>query len=472
MRASVPHAAPDRSRSRTLTERLSSPIDTALLVYFRILFGAILLWEVYRHFRHGWIRAFYVRPTVHFTYYGFDWVRPWPGDGMSAHFAVLGVLAALLLVGLWYRISAALLFLGFTYVFLLDQAQYLNHWYLVSLMSFLMIFVPAHRALSLDAWRNPRLHAETVPVWSLWLLRAQLGIVYFYAGLAKVNADWLRGEPLRGWLSSQGDLPLLGGFVAEDWLVLLFAYGSLLFDLLVTPLLLWRRTVVPAIGAAVVFHLLNWRLFGLGIFPWFMIGATLIFLPPEWPRRWLGLRPPQSDLRAPEPAAHPRVRLAFLGCYLAMQALVPLRHYLYPGNVSWTEEGHQFAWHMMLREKQADAEFWAVDPADGRTWKIELWRYVTLRQRQKMSTNPDMILQLSHVIAEDLRRAGHGRIRVHALVRASLNGRPAQWLVDPRVDLAAERRTLRPALWIVPLGDSIHLPYPLADARRRPQSFH
>ena len=70
---------------------------------------------------------------------------------MYLHFLPIGVLAVCSALGLWNRISTLLMFLDFTYVFLLDQTLYLNHFYLMALISFLMIFVPAHRAFSVDA---------------------------------------------------------------------------------------------------------------------------------------------------------------------------------------------------------------------------------------------------------------------------------------------------------------------------------
>lgn len=158
-----------------------------------------MLWETWRYFSNGWIGAFWVEPAFHFTYYGFGWIQPWPGIGMYVHFAALAVLALLVALGLFYRMSIALFCVGFTYVFMLDQTAYQNHFYLVCLLSFLMIFVPANRVFSLDAMRRPG--GETVPAWSLWILRFQMGVVYFFGGIAKLNGDWLRGEPMTIWLS-------------------------------------------------------------------------------------------------------------------------------------------------------------------------------------------------------------------------------------------------------------------------------
>jgi len=161
----------------------------APLVVFRVCFGALLLCEVWRYFVHGWITRYWVEPTFHFTYHGFSWVRPWPDAGMYVHFVALGVLAACILLGFCYRVATVLFFLGFAYVFLLDQTHYLNHFYLIVLLAFLLVFVPADRAGSLDARLWPARRAGTAPAWTLWLLRAQIAITYVYAGLAKLTPD-------------------------------------------------------------------------------------------------------------------------------------------------------------------------------------------------------------------------------------------------------------------------------------------
>lgn len=441
-----------------LTSRLFAPVDIAALVYFRIAFGAIMLWEVLRYFAHGWIARYWIDPPVHFTYYGFDWVRPWPGVGMHLHWAALGMLAAAVTLGYRYRISAVLFFIGFTYAFLLEQARYLNHFYLICLVSFLLIFIPAHRALSLDVRRTATLRSATAPAWCLWVLRAQIAIAYFFGGVAKLNSDWLRGEPLRAWLADRTDVPLAGQWFTEEWMVQIANWGSLLFDLLVVPLLLWRPTRAAAFVLAVLFNLMNARLFSIGIFPWFMIAATALFFPPSWPRRLLarwwpgaggGTAPPESHA-VPAPRAQ-RITISLLGVYLAVQLLVPLRHHLYPGNVNWTEEGHRLSWHMKLRNKEAQLEFAVTNPATGEVWIVDPYDTLPAWQAGKMATHPDMILQFSHYLADEFRRHGHSGVEVRAHAVASLNGRRPQRLIDPSVDLAREPRSLRPASWIVPL---------------------
>ncbi|MDX1547324.1 MAG: HTTM domain-containing protein, partial [Rhodothermales bacterium] len=364
---------------------LAAPITPAPLAYFRIVFGAIMLWEVTRYLEHDWVETYYIDPEFFFTYPGFGWVQPWPDGYMAVHFLLLGILAVFIAAGLFYRVSAALFFLGFTYVFLLDQSNYLNHFYLISLISFLMIFVPAHRAVSLDVVRKPGLAAETVPAWSLWLLRFQIAVPYFFGGIAKLNGDWLRGEPMRSWLADETAFPVIGPYFVEPWAPYLFSYGGLLLDLLVVPLLLWKRTRLAGYLMALTFHLMNAHLFQIGIFPWFMIGATLLFFEPErfrpilrWQQRLGAPAPPGPPRRVPERIR--RLVPGLLAAWMAVQILVPLRHWLYPGNVSWTEEGHNFSWHMKLRDKEGDVEVIATDPTTGRMLLIDPRDFLTARQ--------------------------------------------------------------------------------------------
>src|SRR5215813_14089249 len=98
-----------------LCAALFKPVDISFLVFFRILFGGITLWEVYRYFTYGWITRYFVEPVINFTYYGFSWVKPWPGRGMYIHFFVLGLAAACVMAGFLYRITAPVFFVAFTY---------------------------------------------------------------------------------------------------------------------------------------------------------------------------------------------------------------------------------------------------------------------------------------------------------------------------------------------------------------------
>jgi vitamin K-dependent gamma-carboxylase-like protein len=442
----------------SVTDRAFEPVDAASLAVFRIAFGALMFVEILRYFTHGWIARYYITPSFHFSYFGFGWIHPWPAAGMHWHFAALGILTVLIAAGFAYETATALFCAGFTFVFLLDEARYLNHFYLICLLSFLLALVPAHRLWSLDARRRPDLRSSVVPAWALWLIRFQVAVPYFYAGVAKLNDDWLAGSPLRQWLASRSDIPIIGPFFNHETIVWFFTYASLAFDLLVVPFLLWRRTRPIAFLVAVLFHAVNSQLFNIGIFPPLMIAATTVFFDPDWPRTlWRRIRMAADRRSAAMPAAstwwsRDRWQLGWVACYVVLQLILPLRHFLYPGNVNWTEEGHRFSWHMKLRDKQGDVRFTARNGTTGSEWSVDPHAYLVDWQVEEMSTRPDMIQQLCHRIAEDAAAAGEPvQVRVSAMV--SLNDRPLQLLIDPSVDLAGEARSLWPARWIVPLED-------------------
>ena len=141
----------------------------------------------------------------------------------------------------------------------------------------------------------------------------------------------------------------------------------------------------------------------------------------------------------------------FFVAYLALQIFLPLRHFLYPGNVHWTEEGHRFAWHMKLRQKRAEAYFYATDPSTGETWQVDHREYLSTAQSERVGRWPDMSLQFAHFLADELKKQGYEQIEIRVQAQASLNGREYQYLIDPEVDLSQESRNLWPAAWILPL---------------------
>ena len=498
--------APFRALLRALdraAEAGARPVAAWSGAAFRIAFGLLGAAAVVRFAARGWIEEFYAAPEHHFAYSGFWWVRPWPEWGMHAHFALLGLAAVGVALGYRYRLSVTAFFLLFTYVELLDKTLYLNHYYLVSLLSFLMIFMPLHRAWSLDARRNPPPEGATVPAWTLWALRAQVGAVYLFAGAAKLNPDWLlNAQPLRIWLSNSADAPLIGALLGEAWAAYSMSWTGAAFDLTIVGWLLWRRSRLWAYGVLAAFHIVTWLLFPIGMFPWVMMSAALIFFPADWPLRLrsaLG-RPAGAAAPRPSPAAtrrplpegeggigdpgrmdpclrgqggesrgesgrmDPRLRgqggddgrwraraaVGALALFALAQALVPLRHWAYPGNVRWNEDGYRFSWRVLLTEKHGHARFRVRDPATGSERVVLPEEYLTPLQAERMATQPDMILAAAHIIARDYERKGVAGAEVRADAFVAFNGREAARFIDPEVDLARVRPGLWPKRFVLP----------------------
>ena len=443
-----------------------TPVDGASAAAFRIIFGLLAFAGVARAFARGWIDDLYIQPAHHFNYLWFEWVQPLPGWGMYALFAALGVLGIFIAAGYRFRLSVILFFIGFTYIELIDKVTYLNHYYWLSLVSFLMIFMPLNGAASVDARRNPALRRDRAPAWVVWVLRGQIGVVYLFAGIAKLNPDWLLdAQPLRIWLYQHGDLPMVGALLRQAWVAYAMSWGGAFFDLTIVGWLLWGRSRLIAYLILVIFHIATWALFPqIGMFPWLMIGATLIFFSPDWPRRVMGVVSGQSSAARKSAVSDDRYieshkaatdswrRAAMVGLALfaLAQVVIPLRHLAYPGNVRWNEEGYRFSWRVMLSEKVGSVQYRVSHSASGQAWLVAPDDYLTPLQTERMAIHPDMILQTAHFIADDFAERGYRDVEVRADAFVSMNGRANRRLVNPDVDLAVIEPSIAPKRWILP----------------------
>jgi len=412
------------------------PVDASSIAAFRILFGLVMFYECFRYFYNGRIESYFIKPEFLFAHLPF--IKALPGDLMYIPFVIFGISALFVALGLFYRLSAVLFFSSYTYIFLLDKARYNNHYYFISLLGFLLIFVSAHNWLSLDSKRNPR--SGTVPYWNVLLLQGQLFVVYFFGGIAKLNWDWLRGQPVGMWYSNRANYPVIGEYFTQDWALNLITYGGLIFDLSIGFLLIYRRTRLIGLVMLIAFHSMNNWIFSIGVFPILGIASAVIFVKPGSPRRFMNWIAKWFKYQFPKPDLSKKwnpnyIVVSFVIIFLLSQFLIPLRHLAIPGNPSWTEEGHNFAWHMKLRDKSARINMVIIE-SNGTIHNVDFDKYLTSKQISKMSKRPHMIIQFVDFLEKRAHELGMKNPEIKARVRVSLNGRPRRLLIDPDVNLA------------------------------------
>jgi hypothetical protein len=457
--------------SRRIEQLCFRGVSTTPLVAFRIIFGTLMLFGTVRFVAKGWVNDLYIVPDFHFTYFGFDWVKPLPGEWMYLPFFLLIAASIGVILGFRYRLSAILQFVCFTYIELLDKTNYLNHYYFVSIVAFLLCWMPAHADFSIDAKQHPAIRRTTIPGWTILLLQVQLGIVYCCAGIAKLHSDWLfHAQPLKIWLQAFRDTPYIGSWFAASWLAFVFSWFGCIYDLTIPFFLSHRKTRTAAYFFVVVFHVVTWLLFPIGVFPWVMIFSTLIFFPAAFHEKWIGWLKRRTDwkpvtaLRSWSPSPTRKRLIAFaLGTYLLFQVLVPFRYLLYPGDLFWTEEGFRFSWRVMLMHKDGYATFYIVDPKTKGSIQIRNEDYLTANQVDQMATQPDMILQFAHHLGKQFQDTviTYGTQRVHlqnpaveAEVYVTLNGRPNQLYISRRTNLMNETYTLKHRTWVETFNES------------------
>lgn len=435
------------------THLVTRQVNIAPLVTFRIIFGLLMFISVVRFGFNGWIASQYIEPNFFFPF--FSWAKPLPGQGMYIPFAMMALSALGIMLGWFYRISTSAFFLLFTYVELLDKTNYLNHYYFVSLVAFLMVLVPAHRSFSMDVRRKATQEMSHCPALYINLLKLQLSIVYFYAGLAKINSDWLlNAQPLKLWLSSHVHQPIVGPLLRWKITAFLFSWFGMIYDLTIPFFLAWKKSRVWAFGAVIMFHLMTYWLFPIGMFPFIMIGAALIYFPASFHDRLLSLlkRVPgkvETHLNQIN-SFRQKLLLGALALFFAIQLLFPFRYLAYPGNLFWTEEGYRFSWRVMLMEKAGHATFTIIDQSSGQKAQASNYRFLTPQQEKMMSMQPDMILQYAHFLAEEFAQYGFEEPSVTVDAFVTLNGRRNKRFIDPTVNLAAIKDGWQHKTWILP----------------------
>lgn len=448
-----------------LNSYFSQTTEAAPLAVFRIFFGFMMFASIVRFWLNGWIQKLYIEPTFFFSFYGFDWVKPL-GQWTYLLFVICGISALAVAFGFKYRISIISFFLSFTYIELMDKTTYLNHYYFISLLSFMMIFLPAHTYYSYDAWKDHNLRFQKIPQWTIDSIKLMLAIVYFYAGLAKINSDWLiEAMPLKIWLPGRYDLPILGDLLQQEWVHYLFSWFGTLYDLLIPFMLINKRTRSMAFVMVVVFHVLTRVLFPIGMFPYIMIVSSLIFFDASFHHkllkgvsRLLGINKVlyDNEVELYQPVYD---RLSFkrylLTLFFIIQLILPFRHYLYPGELFWTEEGFRFSWRVMLIEKAGYANFKIVNKVTGQRFYVDNTDFLSSFQEKQMSFQPDFILEYAHYLKEHFESQGHENIGVYVESYVALNGRRSQEYISPEIDLALQKESFKHKTWILPFNDEI-----------------
>lgn len=431
-------------------------VSAAPLAVFRICFGMLMLISLIRFGLLGWIETLYITPKFHFSYYGFEWVKP-KGQWTYLIFLICALSSIFITIGWRYKYFMPLFFLSFTYIELMDKTTYLNHYYFISSLSFLMIFLPANYYYSID---NIRLqHIAKVPRWSIDSLKLLIGIVYFYAGLAKLNTDWLlNAMPLRIWLPGKYDIPVIGHFLEAEWVAYFFSWGGAAYDLFIPFALLYKPTRLIAFIFVIVFHLMTRILFPIGMFPYIMIISTLIFFEADIHQKFLNklsriIKFRKISSTIDKIYIHKKIekwKTYTLVIFFSWHLLVPFRYLFYPDNLFWTEEGYRFSWRVMLMEKAGNATFKIVDGKTKKQFYVNNRDFLSSFQEKQMSTQPDFILEYAHYLRDHFARQGHKNIEVYVDSYVALNGSRSRPFIDPNTDLTKEDDTFAHKPWILP----------------------
>lgn len=408
-------------------------IDNSPLIVFRIFFGFLIACESFGAILTGWVHKVLIAPKFTFSFIGLDWLQPLPGFGMYFYFIIMGLFGIAIMLGYRYRVAIISYTILWAGVYFMQKTSYNNHYYLLLIISFYMIFLPANQYASLDVKQQRTLEQKAMPYWVSLLFIIQVAIVYFYAAIAKFYPDWLNGTFTRILLAGTTSNEFFLTLFSNKYFYLFIAYAGILFDLLIVPLLLFKKTRTIALVASLSFHLFNAIFLQIGIFPFFALTFSLFFYPPEKIRKLFLRNKPVFNESVAENHFGKPIFLFFLLPFLFIQLLLPLRHHLIEGDVLWTEEGHRLSWRMMLRKRDGFINFKIKNNNTGEMTSYDYHKNLSPKQARTLATKPDFIWQYCQKIKQEY----HGKnISIFIDCKNNINNGEFKTLIDPKQDFA------------------------------------
>lgn len=429
---------------------LFKQVDNIGLVLFRVVFGLLIATEAIGAIFTGWIGRNLIDTPFTFNFIGFDFLQYLRGDFLYLYFAIMGIFGIFVMLGYKYRFSMFAYAVMWTGVYLMQKSSYNNHYYLMMLFCWIMALLPANGWFSIDAKINPELKNLGMPRWVLLVLILQVWIVYTFASVAKMYPHWLDASMPALLMASKSDFWLIGDLLQKSWVHWTIAYTGIFFDLLIVPLMLWKRTRMLGFAISVFFHLFNSFIFHIGIFPYMSIAFALFFFSPEiLQKRFL----PKKKLYNGNDIIIPKYKNLIIGIfsiYFLFQLGLPLRHWFLKDDVLWTEEGHRLSWRMMLRSKSGSLKVWVRDKATGEKKSYNYSELLGSKQQAAVTTKPDLMWQLAQKIKQVEAKKGND-VGVYMDSHVRVNNGVYFPFIDPNVDLAAEEwHPFTHSEWILP----------------------
>lgn len=419
-----------------LNRLLFQKMDNSPLIIFRIFFGLLIACESFGAIATGWVYRNLISPRFNFPFIDFDWLQPLPGVGMYVYFSIMGLLGLCVAVGYKYRFSIISFTILWTAVYLMQKTAYNNHYYLLVLISLFMCFVPADKDFSLDLRKNPEERTNGMYSYVKWVIVLQLFIVYVYASIAKLYGDWLDFSMIRILMQPVADYPLIGALLQQDWAHKVIGTSGILFDLLIIPALLWKRTRKAAFFLSIFFHLFNAIVFQIGIFPFLSLAFSVFFFEPETIRSIFFKRKTPNITNKITIPTYKNVTLIVLGAYFGIQLFLPVRHHFIADDVLWTEEGHRLSWRMMLRSRSGKGEFKVINNETGEKTIIKPSEFLSGSQQRKVFAYPDFAWQFAGYLKKEFSENGEDISVYLENSKVSINGRPYSSFINPKIDLA------------------------------------
>ncbi|XP_046350529.1 vitamin K-dependent gamma-carboxylase-like [Haliotis rufescens] len=483
----------DLSSPSAVVRLLCRPSDPACLGVTRFLFGLLMMFDIPQERGLGmadvrWGNADECRFPL------FNFLQPLPLVWMYIVYLIMLLGSAGIMLGFMFRWSCLSFLLTYWYVFLLDKTSWNNHSYLYGVLTFVLLFSDANRYWSLDGLLFPKIRNAHVPLWNYTLLRTLVFLVYFIAGLKKLDLDWVHGYSMQE-LSKHWVFDPFKFLLTEDQIDIFIVHlGGLTLDMFVGFLLFFDKTRALGMFFCSGFHLMNSQMFHIGMFSWMMLATQQVFCYADWPRRMFRKVPPSLRVVSPDdediqtsshclynkedvkperesgvgsrkspssvfvlgaasptrPSVYHKISSIFTVCIVFSQFFLPYSHSLTKGYNNWTNGLYGYSWDMMIHSWSVQhVRITYINKDTGEQGYLNPNAFSGSR---RWSSHADMLKQYSQCIASHLQRYNITNVALHFDIWKSINDRFQQRMFDPREDiLAAHWNPFKSTAWTMPL---------------------
>lgn len=430
--------------------------SAASLGLFRMLLGIVLFAQTLWFINTEFLLENVFNPTLHFKFYYFKFLDPLPKPLMKMMMGGMLIASLLIALGRFLKLSLFFFGLSFTYLWLLDKSYFNNHYYFISLLVFLLLFTNA------DYWgsfRNKTQQNSSVPYWQVFIIKFQIFIVFFIAGINKINYYWIVDfQPIKHILETKAALNDYE-WLTNNFTFAFFSWSGLLFDLFIGFLIWSSKTRKYALIIYIMFNLLNFWLFydigEIGLFPFLLLACFSIFINPEFIKENLGwLNKSKSSTNSIElkNTTNSTLIISFISIYIVLQVLIPFRYLLFDNHVDFSGKGQRFAWRMKIMYKVPEMHFYLVEEGSDQKMEVNVGNFLTTKQYTNLIYYPDFIPPVAKYIKEEGVRRGLKNPKVVADFEIGFMGYDKQYLVNSELDLSTvEYNPFENSDWIMPL---------------------
>ncbi|KAM7369066.1 hypothetical protein PAMP_013365 [Pampus punctatissimus] len=472
----------DLTSWHSLVALLNRPTDPASLGIFRCLFGLLMAIDVTQERGLSHLDYKYLDGAPMCRFPLFNFLQPLPLDWMYLVYLVMFLGALGIMLGCFYRLSCLMFISTYWYIFFLDKTAWNNHSYLYGLIGFQLTLMDGNRYWSVDGLRRPTIRNAHVPLWNYTLLRIQIFIVYFIAGIKKLDADWVEGYSMsylaHHWLFDPFKVILPVELVS----LLVVHGGGLILDLTAGYLLFFDATRQYAFFFVSYFHCMNSQLFSIGMFSYTMLATSPLFCYPDWPRRFFAHFPrflravlpltspdPQpstscvynetrstgTERQETPPVARPsklrlkhKLRAIFTILYIIEQLFLPYSHFITKGYNNWTNGLYGYSWDMMVHSRSH--QHVKITYKDGKTGEIGYLNPGVFTQSRRWKDHGDMLKQYASCLNQFLPRYNISDPEIYFDIWSECF--PSLRIFDPRVDIVkADWSPFQTNTWLMPL---------------------